>query len=344
MAQKLTSDTQGADGPALLVTPDELRSIAGDTYFDRGKDYFSRGKVRSLVGRNNGVMATVRGTDDYHVRLTIEDGDLFGNCNCPLGEGGSFCKHCVATGLAWHAAIAEGRPPLAGEADVEGYLDTLEKKELIKIILDRARTDPSLDRRLTLSAAQATGGPAGPETWKSAFHDALEQAFDAASWSSDWRYDDDEEDYADELVDAVEALDVMLRGGDARLVVEFAEYAIRSIDEAMEHADGMDGFLDGAVDRLARLHLDACNRAGFDPTDLARRLFDLAIGIGWSFVDDPYVSYADALGEDGRAEYRRRALAHWADQARALPADMIPWPASSRRSRSPTAIPVFWSK
>jgi uncharacterized Zn finger protein len=316
MARTRTSSSRTADEPAIIVTPDGLRAIAGGSYFERGKAYFERGQVRSLFGRERGVMATVRGTEDYHVRLTIEDGDLFGTCNCPLGASGSFCKHSVATGLAWHAAIAEGQPLFDGQADVEGYLDSLDKAELIRIILERAQADPRLDRMLTLGAAQATGGPEGAETWMRAFDDALEQTFDGAYGSSDWIYDDDES-YADELTDTVDALDAMLRCGDADQVVGFVEYAMQRIDEAMEHADGMDGFLDGAFGRLADLHLEACTLARFDPAELAGRLIDLATTFGWAFLDKAYTSYAEPLGADGRAEYRRLALALWADQREA---------------------------
>jgi uncharacterized Zn finger protein len=316
LAKTRTSSSRSADEPAIIVTPDGLRTIAGDSYFERGEAYFERGQVHSLFGRERGVMATVRGTHDYHVRLTIEDGEVDGSCSCPLGSDGSFCKHCVATGLAWHAAIAEGRALFDGEADVEGYLGTLDKAELIRIILERAQADPRLDRMLTLSAAQATGGPEAAETWMRAFDDALEQTFDGAYGSSDWLYDDNES-YADELMDTVKALDVMLRSGDADQVVGYTEYAMERIGVAMEDADGMDGFLDGAFDRLADLHLEACTLARLDAADLAKRLIDLSITAGWAYLDNAYATYADPLGAGGRAEYRRLALALWADQREA---------------------------
>jgi uncharacterized Zn finger protein len=41
----------------------------------------------------------VFGTDEYEVQLTVTERGLAGECSCPYGQDGFFCKHCVATGL-----------------------------------------------------------------------------------------------------------------------------------------------------------------------------------------------------------------------------------------------------
>ena len=50
---------------------------------------------------DNTLIATVVGTCRYKTSLTVKNGFLHGNCSCPLGDEGEFCKHLVATGLAF---------------------------------------------------------------------------------------------------------------------------------------------------------------------------------------------------------------------------------------------------
>jgi len=43
----------------------------------------------------------VSGTQDYELRLECDGAEMAGECSCPQGADGAFCKHCVATALAW---------------------------------------------------------------------------------------------------------------------------------------------------------------------------------------------------------------------------------------------------
>lgn len=40
----------------------------------------------------------MHGTDAYEIVLILDDGSVTGNCSCPHGRDGFFCKHLVATG------------------------------------------------------------------------------------------------------------------------------------------------------------------------------------------------------------------------------------------------------
>ena len=76
------------------VTAAEWRVIVN------GEAYFKEGRVTELNEHNGKVNAVVSGTQDYRVRLRIEEDDLSYSCSCPLGEDLEFCKHCVAAALA----------------------------------------------------------------------------------------------------------------------------------------------------------------------------------------------------------------------------------------------------
>src|SRR5262249_22602734 len=84
------------------ITEAALRAAAGERSFERGVSYLDA--VMGLEAVGNQIMATVRGTGDYLVVLTLGEAPagagLRGECGCPYGQEGFFCKHCVAVGLA----------------------------------------------------------------------------------------------------------------------------------------------------------------------------------------------------------------------------------------------------
>ncbi len=101
-------------------TEADLRRLAGNRSFKRGVDYLDL--VTDLDVAANEITATVRGSYDYAVLLETDSGRLSGDCSCPYGQEGNFCKHCVAVGLVVLragedlplavAATLASRPPL----------------------------------------------------------------------------------------------------------------------------------------------------------------------------------------------------------------------------------------
>jgi uncharacterized Zn finger protein len=89
----------------------ELRQLATGRTFERGLAYAEAGRVSNLKRGDHEVTATVRGNRAYRIRLWVEDGDPSFACNCPVGEEGGFCKHCVAVAIeltAGGGAAAQG--------------------------------------------------------------------------------------------------------------------------------------------------------------------------------------------------------------------------------------------
>ena len=74
-----------------------------DQYFSynilrRGYDYYKKGKVKNIVKTKDGVIATVRGTEEYRVTIsfdkkTKEIGTM--ERTCPYAEN-DHCKHMAA--------------------------------------------------------------------------------------------------------------------------------------------------------------------------------------------------------------------------------------------------------
>lgn len=303
--------TEGDKDWASIVTPESLCDIAGERFFERGEDYFYDGAVRSLRASGSGVEAMVQGTRRYRVRLWIEQSTLCSSCNCPVGRDGLFCKHCVAVGLAWHDRGANlegtadiGDHPASSQVDLQSYLSGLEKQALVSLILERADEDPRFMRKLVLGAAQAGAQPPDLSVWKQAFDETL-QTDDFVDYRGAF-------DYASDIEEVVGSLAEMLKAGQAESVISLAEYGLDEIEEAIQYIDDSDGWLGGLMDQLQKLHLEACRAARPDPVDLAERLFEAETSSGYGAFHNAVVAYADVLGKEGLAAYRRLAEADWA--------------------------------
>ena len=70
-------------------------------YWTRGQAYEKQGRVKILKHDDKAVQATVKGTQDYTVSLAFKSGGLSRQCNCPVSD---FCKHIIATAIAWDKA------------------------------------------------------------------------------------------------------------------------------------------------------------------------------------------------------------------------------------------------
>src|SRR6478609_6992400 len=71
----------------------------------RGQSYFAKGRVQiSSAKAGEVVVARVRGTETYKVKLRLRGGRLYASCTCLyFGPEGEPCKHLWATVLATDA-------------------------------------------------------------------------------------------------------------------------------------------------------------------------------------------------------------------------------------------------
>ncbi len=79
--------------------PQALRALAWQRSFERGAGYAADGRVKRLKVEREEATATVRGTQQYRVRLWIEDGELAYSCACPVGVARSTT--CATTWKDW---------------------------------------------------------------------------------------------------------------------------------------------------------------------------------------------------------------------------------------------------
>jgi uncharacterized Zn finger protein len=287
-----------------------LRRMAGARSFERGEEYFADGQVGALVEHQGTIVAKVQGTRLYRVKLWCGNGELGFLCTCPVGADGAFCKHCVAAGLAW----IEGRHPAAHGKnrskpavtmqDVRAHLVTLDKGTLADMLIDQAMEDDRLRQRLLMKVARK--GPKGLDV--ATYRRAIDEAVDVAGFV-DYR---DACDCARGIEEAIDSVEELLKDGHAAEVIELAEHALDSVEDAIESVDDSDGHMGGILERLQEIHHKACKKAKPDPETLARRLFDWELRTDWDTFSGAARTYADVLGEKGLAVYRKLAEAEWA--------------------------------
>lgn len=300
-------------GLAQIITREALRELAGARSFERGEDYFESGCVGRLAEYEGRITASVQGTERYTVKLWGENGRLVFDCTCPVGDEGSFCKHCVAVGLAWLAGIEpsktnhgrRGRRPSSMDA-VHNYLESLGQEALVEMLMERALEDDRFREQLLIRLASwdATNGKAPLDI--EPFVAAIDRAVDAGYVPYRQVHA-----YARGIRFAVDSIENLIGDGQASEAMRIAEHALNAVERALSQVDDSDGHVSGILARVAGLHLAACKKAKPDGEELAEWLFRRKMDDGYDCFYDSVAEYAPILGKRGLARYRTLVEEAW---------------------------------
>lgn len=277
----------------------DLRALAGPRSYERGTKYLDA--ITAIDEVPGGVVATVHGTGRYTVRLHNRRGRLSGDCSCPHGQEGAFCKHCVAVGLSLltdadeHADDPDAPTQTQrhrASLELRTFLASLDKAELVDLIHDRAQEDPMLNRQLALRAAAGQGAPDVSLLRRQV--DSL-RARGFVDYNGSF-------DYASKANDVLDALAELLPR-HAAAVGPLIRRALERITKALEQVDDSSGLVGDAAGRAGELYAAACDAAPPDPVKLARWLIDFQLdGPGWPDLD--VSMFRGALAQRGMAAYR----------------------------------------
>jgi uncharacterized Zn finger protein len=292
---------------ARLFGEADLQRVAGERSFSRGQGYLDA--VGDLEIGVDQVTATVYGTDAYEVVLDLGDDGVTGECSCPHGREGFFCKHLVAVGLTVLGRCgdipAQQAAAAAKALSLETWLDGLSRDDLLGLVREQVREDRGLRRRLELRAAAA-----GPDL--SNVRARVGELLDVRGFS---RYGaieyTDAQAYSSQVGEVVAVIDGLIDSRQAADAVSIAGFALSAVLEALEQADDSDGWIGGSAQELADAHARACAAAPVDPVELAGWLARFVLGDGQMLSDFDAGAYDDALGRHGRAEYRRLITQAW---------------------------------
>ena len=309
-------------------TEADLLEAAGQRSFERGLAYLRAVDELAILG--NRVTASVRGTDDYIVILTLSgDRGVTGVCDCPYGQEGFFCKHCVAVGLTFlrragsgpavtavaatavaATAVPAQRAPAGDYAETDGrgpgqaqaaglhsWLNSLSRDDLLLLVLDQLVDDEDWRHRLELRAAAAD---ADIDVIVARLLDLLDPAeFGAYGYVEE----DESRRYANRVEAAADVVDGLVDSDHADEAVAVAEYAVDLVAGACRYAADPAGAIWAAAADLMASHQAACLAAEPDPDELAAFI----AGRMLSGDDMPAIDiagYRDALGETGAARLR----------------------------------------
>ena len=297
-----------------VLTLRAIQKLADTGTLARGTAYFHDGAVGLLDADECEVRASVQGTQRYHVRLVAEsDGELEYECDCPVGDDGTFCKHAVAVALSWLENAGEEvfEPSEKGFAkprkkrkthdeQIREYLETLDEGKLREWLIEAADRDRGVRDKLLFSAKTKARGDV------SSLKSVVRQATRISGFV-DWR---GASDYADRLADLAQMLEARVADGDPKLV-EIVEQAIAQAEDALGEIDDSDGSVMPAIMQLREVHERACNDLNPEPVALAERLFRFQTTGDYDTFHSVLPSYERALGQSGRKRYRELVEAAW---------------------------------
>ena len=304
-----------------LLTAEAIAKLVDEKTLARGADYFERGAVTLVDVLPSEVVAEVLGTDSYDVRLYAADkGQFRYECNCPIGHDGVFCKHCVATALAWFGqgevvatdgavrgqeqptvkkSRAKARPHTQAEV-IQSFLQTKDAHELRDLLMQASQANKPLRDKLLMMAR--TSGCADLASLKEAVRHATRTS-GFLGWNETAHY-------ARQLEDLAKLLAARIGDGEKGLV-EVIELAIHKAEQALLHIDDSSGYVMPAIMELQKVHLAACVALRPDPVKLAQRLFSAQMEGEWDTFYAVLPQYRTALGSEGMKRYEELLRARW---------------------------------
>ncbi|NGO67805.1 hypothetical protein [Streptomyces boncukensis] len=285
-----------------------LMALAGDRSFERGLGYLDA--VCGVEVGDAWVTATVHGTERYEVELTLDGPEgVAGECDCPYGLEGNFCKHLVALGLT----VLAQRESLPGQRkaaqdraqDLDAWLSGLSREDLLALVREQIAEDRQLRRRMELRAASVRGDLAGVRA-------RIRELLDIGPFAQHGYVEyADVRAYSDQAGQTVSAITALTASGRAADAITLAREAMPLLADAMESVDDSDGWLGQIGAALADAHLDACRAARPDPEELAHWLVGHVLGDADDLTDIDPLDYEDVLGEQGMAVLRELAVGAW---------------------------------
>lgn len=115
---------------------------------ERGRNYFLSGAVRNLHRDKDRITAVVHGTEDYRVKIDLDDDEIDDMlCSCPYADGGLGCKHMAAVLFSVEAAD-DAAESLGEDTRLQELIAQIPEEKLRELLYQLALEDPSVFNRL----------------------------------------------------------------------------------------------------------------------------------------------------------------------------------------------------
>lgn len=232
----------------------------------------------------------------------------------------AFCKHCVATGLAFlHANEVDGGTSMrkvkaqqeTDMKDLEAYLKSQDKASLVSMLLDQTKDDDRLQSRLLLKAGR------GKKVNITTLKRVIDRAVDRGGFVDYHSMPQ----YSRGLHETISNLHDLLEENHAAEVMELSEYFLTRLETQLNSVDDSDGYMRDILTGVEELHHNACVMVKPDPEQLARKLFAWELRSEWEVFYGASEHYADVLGKKGLKVYEKLAEKEWAKLTSLKPGD-----------------------
>ncbi len=249
----------------MQIPLDAFEQHINGTILKRGLDYFRDGNVLEMVPINHGEFEfIVAGSENYTVRIRVEDGMIMSYmCNCPY-DMGPVCKHLVAAIFhlqqdaldirkkdpAKRRKHAKKRKTIADQ--VNELLELASTEDLQQFIREQAELDKRF-RDLFLSAFTHLNPDASKSFYKKQVRSILRSA-GANRGFIDWRNAGEVGLQIDRLLVAAER-HVTNGAFDSAIMISSAimEEMVKAFDFADDSYGDIGGSIQGAFDVIARI-------------------------------------------------------------------------------------------
>jgi uncharacterized Zn finger protein len=282
-----------------------LRALAGDTVFTRGLSYRDNGQVEIIAIGADRVVARIAGTEVYRASLQGSAKRFAGECSCPAFRDFGFCKHLVATALAANDLSPDAADQITSRrARLSNYLRGQGVEALVERLMALDDRDRALLADFELACAAAGDDDnAILSRFRGAIADAVSvgdcaEYAEAGGWAAG-------------VAAVLDRIDGLITGGKATLALPLLHDFFHEMEEALGSVDDSDGHAGDLIARASEIHLRACLAAKPDPVALAGELYAREVDSDWDFFHGASSAYADVLGKEGLAEYRRLAEEAW---------------------------------
>lgn len=237
-----------------------------------------------------------------------------GECSCPYGEDGNFCKHCVAVGLVWlnqADAPTENSAPTSASS-IRAHLEKLDKAQLVAMLMEQVKKDTNLQERLMLQIAQSK--PSAPDL------DAFYKAIDRAIVIRDYLDYDETHSYNRGVKTILKSLKDLLAGGFAAETRTLTQHAMKELNSAIECMEDEEGTTVNLLGDFHQLHLQATLQAPPSPSELVEWLFEYEMISEWDTAVE-WEEYLPALGNNGTALFQQKIADEWEKLPALAPGD-----------------------
>jgi uncharacterized Zn finger protein len=209
--------------------------LAGQAAYEKGYALYQSEKVKNLRFNTQNIEAQVQGTQLYQVSLQKVGESFDGGCSCPASEGFDFCKHCVATVLAYATeldkfeSMRNGDPADRVKAHIEQMTDENTKSALYKLV---THTPETLEYWVLI--ADIHSGRLTPKDLKRYFVKAL-------PLKDIWRHDKVRQ-YFDKAFHTLSGLFDVMVALEPQARFELSEFALQRYDKILERVDDSGGY------------------------------------------------------------------------------------------------------